>query len=70
MPRETLHENFTRNYVFFMILRDLFDLEKMCRRFQLDLRILHQITARYLRGRTPVLKLGNIELAWKFEHSE
>jgi len=71
MPRENLHEQFTRNYVFFMIIRDLFalltDLEAMCRRFELNIRILNEIrTTRYLRGRTHVLKLGNIDLAWEY----
>ena len=71
MPRENLHEQFTRNYVFFMIIWDLFalltDLEAMCRRFELDIRILNEIrTTRYLHGRTHVLKLGNIDLAWEY----
>jgi hypothetical protein len=71
MPCETLHATFTWNYVFFMILWDLFDpltnLEEMCCHFQLDLRILHEIkTTHYLCGQTPVLKLGNIDLAWEY----
>ena len=64
-------DSFTWNYVFFMILQDLFDpltdLEEMCCCFQLDLCILHGIkTARYSHGWTPVLKLGNIDLAWEY----
>ena len=56
---------------FFMIIWDLFvlltDLEAMCRRFELDIRILKEIrTTRYLRARTPVLKLGNIDLTWEY----
>jgi hypothetical protein len=71
MPCENLHEQFTRNYFFFMIIQDLFapltDLEAMCHRFELDIRILNEIrTTRYLRGRTPVLKLGNIDLTWEY----
>ena len=56
---------------FFMIIQDLFvpltDLEAMCRCFKLDIRILNEIrTTRYLHGRTHVLKLGNIDLAWEY----
>ena len=49
MPRKNLHEQFTRNYVFFMIIQDLFtpltNLEDMGRQLELDLRILHEIWA-------------------------
>ena len=74
MPRQNLHRQYTRTYVFFMLLRDLFnplddldDLEALCQQFELDIRILNEIrTSRYLRGRSPVLKLGNIHLAWEY----
>jgi hypothetical protein len=41
MPRKNLHEQFTQNYVFFMIIQDLFtlftNLEDMGRQLELDL---------------------------------
>ena len=57
-----------------MILQDfltpLNDLEELCNRFDLDMRILQEIrTTRYLRGRSLVLKLGNIDLAWEYAQS-
>jgi len=57
-----------------MLLRDfltpLNDLEGLCNQFDLDMRILQEIrTTRYLRGRSPVLKLGNIDLAWEYAQS-
>jgi hypothetical protein len=55
-------------YVFFMLLWDfltpLNDLEELnwiCRLFRR--------TTHYLQGRSPVLKLGNIDLAWEYAQS-
>jgi len=52
----------------FMILQDfltpLNDLEELCNWFDLDMQILQEIrTTYYLQGHSPVLKLGNINLA-------
>jgi hypothetical protein len=54
-----------------MIIWDLFalltDLEVLCRCFELNIWILHDIkTTCYLCGQTLVLKLGNIDLAWEY----
>ena len=74
MPRLSVHEQTMRTYVFYMILRDLFtpamDLEDLCRQHDIDMRAIHAIKhTRYLRGRSPVLKLGNLSLAWEFAQS-
>jgi len=74
MPRLSVHEQTMRTYVFYMILWDLFtpamDLEDLCRQHDIDMRAIHAIKhTRYLRGRSPVLKLGNLSLAWEFAQS-
>ena len=73
MPRRTVHEQTKRAYIFYMILRDLFtpttDLEDLCRQHDFDMRVLLAIKqTRYINGRSPVLKLGNLSLAWEFAH--
>lgn len=42
-------------------------LDSLGQEFAIDMRVLLEIKrTRYLRGRTPVLKLGNLELAWEY----
>ncbi|KIM88330.1 hypothetical protein PILCRDRAFT_254045 [Piloderma croceum F 1598] len=53
------------SYVFYMILWDLFTpttyLEDLCHQHNIDICAIHAIKhTQYLRGRSPVLKLGNL----------
>ena len=71
MPRLSLHAQFS---ILFMLLRDMLtplnDLEALCQQLNLDIRILEMIkNTRYLQARSPVLKLGNIDLAWEYAQS-
>jgi len=57
-----------------MILRDLFtpttNLKDLCHQHDFDMRVLLTIKQRrYINGRSPVLKLGNLSLAWEFTQS-
>src|ERR1700722_18409375 len=46
------------------------NLEDLCRQHDLDRRVLLAIKqTRYINGRSPVLKLGNLSLAWEFAQS-
>ena len=54
-------------YSIWDLFTPLTDLEALCCRFELDVRIFHEIkTTQYLHGQTPVLKLGNIDIAWEY----
>ena len=71
MPRLNIHQQYLRSYIIFMIIRELFtpalDLEQLCDQFDIDLQSLQAIRGtRYLAGRSPVLKLGNLGLAWEY----
>jgi hypothetical protein len=74
MPRLNVHEQTKRTYIIYTILWDLFtpstDLEDLCRQHELDLRTILAIkNTRYIHGQPPVLKLGNLGLAWEFAQS-
>ncbi|THH18908.1 hypothetical protein EW146_g2130 [Bondarzewia mesenterica] len=71
MPRKSLHEKWKHDYIHFMAIRDMFalpdTLEALAAQFDLDARSLQQIrNTRYLNGRTAVLKMGSLKLAWEY----
>jgi len=74
MPTKNLHEKTLRAYVVYMLLRDLFtpsdNVEDTYRNLGVDIESIMKIKkTRYLRGRRPVIKLGNLNLAWEYAQS-
>ncbi|KAL0954280.1 hypothetical protein HGRIS_005408 [Hohenbuehelia grisea] len=72
-----LHDKYIRSYAMFMAIRNLIstnpDYRAFAQQLHLDAEILHNLrNTRYLRGREPVMKLGNLHLAWEYakEHHD
>lgn len=69
-----LHDLLIRNYAMWMLFRNIFSAEDVTYESYLttllvDLQVISGIrNARYLRERSPVMKIGNIKLAW--EHAQ
>ncbi|KAF9009810.1 hypothetical protein BDZ89DRAFT_964627 [Hymenopellis radicata] len=66
-----LHDLFIRRYLLFMVARNITNpsqsFSETMRRLNLDVKVIQDIrSTRYLPGREPVLKLGNLHLAWEY----
>ena len=71
MPPISLHRDAINAYLLLMISRTLFtpfrDLEEACHQFGVDINTIIAIEqTRYLNGRHPVPKAGNLHLAWQY----
>jgi hypothetical protein len=71
MPPISLHRDAINAYLLLMISHTLFtpfrDLEEACHQFGVDINTIIAIEqTRYLNGRHPVPKAGNLHLAWQY----
>jgi hypothetical protein len=71
IPRLSLRQETIHAYLLLMISRTLFtpfrDLEEACHQFGVDINTIIAIEeTRYLNGRHPVPRAGNLHLAWQY----
>ncbi|KAG0705858.1 hypothetical protein DFH29DRAFT_988390 [Suillus ampliporus] len=73
MARRSLHQQYIASYVQFMAFRALFQPartpEDLAQELNMDVNCIIALQqTRYLRSRPPVLKSGNLHLAWEWAH--